>query len=424
MADGGGDSPVAAAGAAGVGARTARRGWLNRTVLGMGLTSLFADMNYEMSTAILPGFLATLGLPAAVLGVTEGIADAVSSFSKLGAGWLSDGLRRRKPLVLLGYGLTVVSQAFFAIASGWPLIVLGRVVGWLGRGIRRPARDAMLAESIAAADRGKAFGFHRAGDSLGAVLGPLIGAGVIALLGRGFGADDTAAFRVLFLLSLVPGFAAVLAFGFMVGEVPGRPIVRRHLIESVRKFPIPFRRYLAGVGVFGAGDFAHALLVLVAAQLLSAAHGVVAAAQIAAVIYALRNAVHTAASFPVGALSDRIGRRGLLAGGYLLGAGTMVGFALTAATGAASVPLLAVLFALAGAYIAVEEALEAALTADLVPDRTNRGTAYGVLGTVNGVGDLVSSSVVGALWAIGPAWGFVYAAATMTAGAAVSHLRR
>ena len=123
----------------------ARASWLNRNVVGMGLTSLLSDAGHEMATAILPGFLTVLGVSAAALGIIEGVADATSSFVKLGAGWLSDRLGHRKPITVGGYLLTGLSKGLFAFAYGWPLILVGRVLGWFGRGIRGPLRDAMLA---------------------------------------------------------------------------------------------------------------------------------------------------------------------------------------------------------------------------------------------------------------------------------------
>src|SRR5438067_20964 len=139
--------------------------WLNHNVLGMGLTSLLSDAGHEMATAVLPGFLAALGAPPYALGLIEGVADALSSFVKLAAGWWGDRLGHRKGIVTAGYALTGVAKALFALAAGWPLVLAGRCLAWFGRGIRGPLRDALLAESVLPGDRGKAFGFHRAGDT-------------------------------------------------------------------------------------------------------------------------------------------------------------------------------------------------------------------------------------------------------------------
>jgi MFS family permease len=266
--------------------------------------------------------------------------------------------------------------------------------------------------------RGKAFGFHRAGDTLGAIVGPLCAVGLLALL-QGHGAGDSSVpFRLVFLLTLVPGVGSALAFGLMVHERRCPPNHGVQFWATIRSLPRAYRRWLVGVGVFGIGDFAHTLLILAATQLLAPAYGVVVAAQMAALFYVVRNVFYAGASYPVGALSDRVGRRGILALGYVVGALTAAGFVVAFALSWRNPAYLVGLFCLAGIYIAAEDALEGAMTADLVPTTESRGIAYGVLGTVNGVGDLAASVIVGALWtAVSPATAFTYAAVAMAAGA-------
>jgi MFS family permease len=313
-----------------------------------------------------------------------------------------------------------VATGLFAVAFVWPMVLVGRVAAWFGKGIRGPLRNAILAESVPEADRGKVFGFHRAGDTIGAILGPLLGAGLLGLLGPQVNGDATAPFRTIFLVTLIPGLGSALVFAVLVRERRHGPNPAFRLWASIRALPVGYRRFLIGVGVFGAGDFAHALLILAAASMLTPEYGLVGGAQAAALLYALRNAAHAAAAFPAGLLGDRWGRRGVLLAGYLLGAAVMAGFAIVFVASTVSLPLLAVLFALAGVFISVEEALEPALTADLVPDESVRGTAYGVLGVVNGLGDFLSSAGVGLLWFWwGPAPGFVLAAGLMLLGSAV-----
>lgn len=405
----------------------ARVGWLNRNVLGAGLTSLLADACYETAIYVLPMFLAVLGqspsaeVPFAVaalwVGLMEGSADAVASSVKLGAGWLGDRLGHRKAIVTLGYALTGVAGAFYALADLRGVVVLVRVLAWAGKGIRGPLRDAILADAVPEADRGKVFGFHRAGDTVGAIIGPLLGAGLLALLPVPPGGDPTQPYRILFLLTLIPGLGAVLAFALMIREQRRAPR-RERLWASVRALPPGFRRLLVGVAVYGAGDFAPPLLVLAAMQVLEPRHGRQGAAAIAVALASVRNVVYAATSYPVGALSDRIGRRGLLARGYAFGGLVVAAFAAVLAYGWGSLPVLLALFALAGVAIGFEDALRGAITADLVPDKALRGTAYGVMGTVSGLGDFVSSAGVGVLWlAFGPVPGFVVAAALMLTGA-------
>ncbi len=395
-------------------------GWLNRTVIGASVTSALGDLTYETTNALLPGFLAVLGISAAIFGVIEGVADAISSFSKLGAGFVADKLGHRKTLVVVGYALTALMQVFFALAQGWPLVLIGRIIGWLGRGIRGPLRDAIMAEAVTPQTRGKAFGLHRAADTVGAVLGPLLGVALLTWI-QGLGVGDPAtAFRVVFWLTLIPGALSVLSFAWLVTDEQRQPNPALRFWAALRDLPRGFRRYLTAVGVFGMGDFAPTLLILAATQLLTPEMGVVRAAEVAGLLYVWRNVVQTGVSFPIGALADRYGHRRLLVIGYALGAGTA---ALTAIAFAISLNqrllLLGTIFTLAGLYIAVEEALEATLAAEYVPE-ANRGVGYGLMGTVNGIGDFLSSVSVGFLWtAISPTLGFGLAATLMGVGTTV-----
>jgi MFS family permease len=403
----------------------AAAGWLNRNVIGMGLASLLSDAGHEMATAVLPGFLQTLAAPAYALGIIEGFSDALSSFVKLGAGWWGDRIGHRKGIVTAGYVLTGTMKAVFAFALGWPLIFLGRALAWIGRGIRGPLRNAMLAESVAPRDRGKAFGFHRAGDTLGAIIGPLVGAAVLHWLEPFASGDASRPYRVVFLLTLIPGLGSALAFAWLVRENRRNPNPHLPFWASVRALPAGFRRFLVGAGVFGLGDFSPTLLILAATKLLTPRHGIVAAAQVAALLYAMRNFVYAAASYPIGAISDRYGRRGLLVLGYVVGGLLAAGIATAFLVPAASLLAISILFALSGISVAAVDSLEGALTADLVPSENSRGTAFGVLGTVNGIGDFISSTVVGFVWwGVSPVAGFVYAALSMLIGAGLLYRMR
>jgi MFS family permease len=366
------------------------KGWFNRTVIGAGLASMLADICYEMAAAALPSFLRSLTpLFAPFVGLIEGSADAISNFAKLTVGWYSDSLTRRKPLVVFGYALTGLSQALFAFALGWPLVFVGKSLGWLGKGIRGPLRNAILADAVAAEDRGKAFGFHRAGDTIGAVVGPLIAYAILREM-----PESASAFRLIFLLTLIPGIGSALTFAFLIKERP-HPANPRQFMGSLRALPKDFRRWLVGVGVFGLGDCSDKLLILAATLTLEPTLGPKGAAEFGILLYAWRNLTQALIAYPVGVLSDRIGPRRILIAGYLLGSLVMAGFATMGEFEWQSRLVFLVLFTLAGIYLAVEEALEGVMTADLVPDRSLRGTAYGVMGTVNGVGDLFSSLIVG-----------------------------
>jgi MFS family permease len=401
-------------------AQRAAQWWRDRNVIGMTITSFCADVGYEMVSAVLPGFLASIGVAAAALGWIEGGADALSSFLKLAAGAWSDRVGHRKPIVALGYFLSGTGLALFAAAVSWPLVLAGRMIAWFGKGIRGPLRDAMLAESSAPEVRGKVFGMHRAGDTAGAVVGPLIGVWLLSRWGGSHTAGNPSApFRYIFLISLIPGLLAFLSMVLLVAEkrAPGRP--GRKLWQSIRGLPRRYTRFLTGVGIFGAGDFAPTLLVLAATQLLAPRYGVLRAGELAALFYVLRNLVYALAAFPAGALSDRMNRLTLLAIGYALGGLTAFAAAFCFFTGAQSLTGIAAVFLLAGIYIGIEDTLEGAIPSDLVPAES-RGTAYGLMGAVNGAGDLWASAMVGTVWTlISPVAAFSMAGALMLAGAAI-----
>ena len=371
-------------------------GWLNRTVTGAGLTSALGDFSYETTTVILPGFLAVLGLPAALLG--------------------ADKLGHRKLLVVLGYGLTPVGQVLIALAYGWPLLLLGRLVSWFGKGLRGPLRDAIVVQAVRPETRGRAFGFHRAMDTLGAVVGPLLGVALLGWAQRLPWADPASAFRLVLWLSVIPGLLAVLAFLTLVNDPEHSPNPALKFLGALRDLPAPFKRYLAAVGLFGIGDFSHSLLILAATQLLSGSLDLVRAAQLAGLLYVGRNVVQVLASYPVGMLADRLGSLPVLRVGYGLGAFTALLTALAFWLHTDSLLFLGVIFFVAGLYVAVQEALEATVTADMVSLDT-LAMSYGALGTVNGTAKFVSSSAVGVLWSIvSPVFGFGLAALLMMAG--------
>lgn len=385
----------------------------------MGITSFLSDACHEMATTVLPGFLAVIGASPSAVGLIEGVADAVSSFVKLWGGWISDRLGHRKLLTTIGYFLTGVSKSLFAFATTWHLVLFGRVLGWFGRGFRGPIRDAMLADSVDASVRGRAFSFHRFGDTLGAIIGPLAGVWLLEMWQPDALLEPSQPFRNIFLITLIPGILSAVVFAAMIVEKRRTPNHGVKFWGTIQSMPIAFKHFLVGVGVFGLGDFAPALLILAATQLLTPEYGMTRAAQLAGLMYVVRNATYAIASFPIGALSDRVSRVMLLAFGYLLAVLTVGGFALAFIMGWASVPYLFVLFALAGVFIAAEDTLESAITADFIPTET-RGIGMGVLGTVNGIGDFAASAVVGLLWTeVSPHAAFGLSALVMLVGAVV-----
>jgi MFS family permease len=378
--------------------------WLTRGVLGIGLASLFSDWGHEAATAILPAFLASLGSPAFALGVIEGVSDGLSSFAKLVGGWIADRPKWRKPTGILGYLATGLSTFSYAFAHSWPAILVMRALGWTGRGSREPSRDTLLADAVSPEQQCRAFGFERAMDTVGAVLGPLCATALIGVLGA----------RGVLKWTLVPGLAAAVAFAFLV---PAAKRTDGHhaqsFASSLGQMPKTYWHFLAGVFAHGLGDFAPTLLILRASQILTPQFGAGRAATIAVALYTFHNLVNAAASYPAGALGDRLGKRGLLAAGYLAGAVTYAGFIFVTPTIAA----LVILFGLEGVHGAMQQSLEKSMAAELLPAKV-RGSGFGVLATVNGIGDLISSIAVGVLWSsVSPNAGFLYAGIFTLTGA-------
>jgi MFS family permease len=389
--------------------------WLTRGVLGIGLASLFSDWGHEAATAILPAFLASLGAPAVALGVIEGVSDGLSSFAKLAGGFIADRPRWRRPTGIVGYIATAITTFGYAFAPSWPAVLALRALGWMGRGGRGPSRDALLAESVAPGQTGRAFGFERAMDTLGAVLGPLCATALLGALGL----------RGILRWTVLPGMAAALAFAFLAprskkAEPHAASETPATIASQFAQLPRNYWRYLAGVFAHGIGAFAPTLLILRASQILAPRLGVGRAAAISVALYTFHNFIDAAASYPAGALGDRIGKRGLLAIGYLIGVVSYAGFIFEQPT----IPVLVALFGLAGVHDAFQQSLEKSLAAELLP-RSVRGTGFGVLATANGIGDFVSSIAVGALWSlVSPVAGFLYAAVFAALGALLVYLSR
>ncbi len=381
-----------------------RSPWLNQTVVAIGLASLCSDIGHEMATTAMPVLLTSIGASSAVLGLIEGLADGAASFAKLFSGLYSDRLHRRKPLAVVGYFVTASGMASFAIATQWWHLLIGRTFGWLGRGARTPVRNVLLAEATMPDTYGRAYGFERAMDSVGAIIGPLLSLLLIAAVGL----------RSMFALTLIPGIAAALLIAFLVRERPHEPRPAMRLSASFIELPREFKRYLVGVGIAGLGDFSNSLLILWATIAWQSRFGLAKAAQLAMLFYVGYNVVYAASCYISGVLADRFPKNLVLATGYSLAVIPAVALMLPGD----SFLKFAVVFGFSGVYMGVWETLENASAATVLPAHV-RGVGFGVLATVNGIGDFLSSALVGVLWVIAPVWAMTFVIAVSLIGSAI-----
>lgn len=377
--------------------------WLTDNIIGFSLASFFSDLGHEMATAVLPGFLINLVGPSAApqaLGLITGVSDALASIIKPFSGMMSDRLPRRKPLIIVGYVCTAIFVGLIGFVHSVALILLYRTLAWIGRGLREPARDAFIAESIDQRYYGRAFGFQRAMDTAGAVLGPLVVFFIITKV----------SLPTIFALTFIPGFAAVVAIAYFTREEQHVPIQRipgfAGWLAQIKQLPPSFKYFLLIMFVFGCGNFNKTMLILYAqkygATLLS-----FSGASIGVLLYTIFNISRALGEYFLGALSDAIGRRLPLG---LFGFGFFGIISLAMIMQIASWWLLMILFILNGISTAAVTSIEKAFAADLLPSHL-RGTGFGLLQMVDGIGDFVASFVVGTLWSILASWvGFLYAA--------------
>jgi MFS family permease len=382
--------------------------WLNRSVAGIGAASFLDDVGKEVSTSLLPAFLtSTLGAPAAALGAIEGIADGVAGAAKLAGGVLADDPARRRATAMGGYSATAVLNALIGAAgAAWQVGVL-RTGAWLTRGLRTPSRNALLTDVVAPEAYGRAYGFERAMDNLGAIAGPLLALGLVALVGV----------REAILLSFVPGFLAAAAIFVAIASAPRlekheRPPLRLRVRPVLRG---ELGRLLAAVSAFELGNAAATLLILRATDLLTEGRGHDSAVKLALVLYAAYNLAATVASLPAGRTTDRRGGVPVLLAGVLAFLVAYIGFAFTGS----SLVALAILFAVAGIGIGLAETAQHAAVAALAPSDL-RGSAFGALAAIQSFGNLAASAVAGGLWTlVSPRAAFLYLAAWMVVSAAV-----
>jgi MFS family permease len=371
--------------------QTVRRRILNLhpNVFFLGVVSLLTDVSSEMIFTLVPLFLRNvLGSTTTIVGVVGGISESADALFRIGSGWLSDRIGRRKLLAVLGYGISTISKPFMYPAANWASVLAVRFGDRVGKGIRSSSRDALIADSVTADERGRGFGLHRAMDTAGAVLGLAIAAIIVYLVQGGGDQLTRQTYHWLVIVGVVPAVVAVIVLLIFVHER------RRHHPRGVGRQQLPvgtgslgtrFKVYLAILALFTLGNSSDFFVILRAQDIEAPLIQVV-------VMLVVHNAAYTMVAWPMGSLSDRLGRRRVIILGWSIYALVYLGFAL-----ATSVWQIWLLFAAYGIYYGIVEGAARAFVADLVPAE-RRGTAYGLYHGVVGLTLLPASLIAGWLW--------------------------
>jgi MFS family permease len=364
-----------------------------------GFVSFFMDVSSEMIYPLVPLFLANvLGVNKSVIGLIEGIAESTASLLKIFSGWYSDKIGNRKWLMAVGYGISTLSRPIMALAVGWQQVLGSRFVDRFGKGIRTAPRDAIIAESTDKAYLGRAFGFHRSMDTMGAVIGP-----ALAFFLLGIFSND---YRIVFWLSMVPGVIAVLLIIFFITEK------KRTLVHHSQKpkltlnhFDGRFKAFVLIAAVFAVGNSSDVFLILRAQQL-----GIPVVT--IPVIYLMFNFIYSLSSLPAGIAADRFGKRRVIFLGFILFAIVYYGFAIAESTVA-----VWVLFGFYGIFMGLTEGVQKAFLATIIPSDF-KATAFGIYNTAVGLAMFPASLIGGLLWdRVSPAATFYYGSVTAAASA-------
>ncbi|MCY9691477.1 MFS transporter [Paenibacillus alginolyticus] len=353
---------------------------MSPVIVVLGLVSLFTDLSSNMIVPILPLYLTSvLHVQVGSIGIIEGITESTASILKLFSGWITDRVGKYKLLMLIGYGLSNLTKPFFALSASWNQVLMIRFSDRFGKGIRTSPRDALIADSTTKEERGKAFGFRRAMDALGAALGPLVAFGVLAMF--------TNNYRLVFWLSVIPGLIAVALIVFFLKEKKHNDTEKQSKLPQIgfRNLNRRFMWFSLISTLFTVGNFSDAFLVL------RAQNAGMYPALIPLAFFAF-NMSSSFLSMPIGMLSDRIGRRPVLISGFFIFAAVYFGFGM-----AKSVAWIWVLFVLYGFYYAFTDGIQKAYIADIVPEG-QRGTAMGTYSALTGLAALPASIIAGFLW--------------------------
>jgi MFS family permease len=370
---------------------------LSRNTFLLALTSLFADISTEMLVPILPIFLTqTLKASGSIVGLVEGIAGATQNITQGFSGSLSDNLQRRKPIALVGYLLAAIGKPLMGLASGWQVVLGGRFLDRFGAGTRSAPRDALIASSVEAANRGRAFGLEGVGDNAGAFFGPLLAVLLLSVCHLPI--------RLIFYLAVIPGLLA-FSMVLLVRERPIKAAVKSKIDVSLRRFPKGYWKYLLATALFGIGNSSNAFLILQTKD-------IGASLTTTILIYAGFNLAAALISYPAGLWSDRFGRRALLVIALIIFFVTYLGFALTR-----NVAFIGLLFAFYGLYQGIFRSVGKAFASDYVPETLHAG-AIGWYNTTIGVFGLIASLIAGRLWDhVGHASVFLFGAVFAAVGA-------
>ena len=371
------------------GSQTTIFGGLTRNIFLLGLVSLLTDVSSQMVFPLIPLFLTTvLGAGASVVGVVEGAAETTASLLKVVSGYWSDKIKRRKPFVLFGYSLSSITKPLFAFAHVWSFVLFIRVMERIGKGLRTAPRDALVAESCEESVRGKAYGFHRAMDGIGSIIGAALAFLLLPILG----------YRNVFLVAFIPGIIGAFAVLFVREKnAPAKEKTKGTPVKvSFKRLPVNLRLFIIVSSLFAMGHFGYAFLLLRAKNIGLADHTAI-------LLYVLFYIVYTLCSIPSGMLSDRFGRKPVLIAGYLLFAVTSLGLMFTS-----NIYTILIFFAIYGLFYALIDGVQRAFVVDLAPENL-RATALGTFHTAIGVVALPGGYIAGMLWdKINPEATFLY----------------
>ncbi len=355
---------------------------ITKPVFIVSAVSFLNDIASDMVYPIVPIFLTTIiGAPVQILGLIEGVAESTSSFLRVASGFASDKLEKRKPFIIIGYALSATSKLFYAVAGTWQMVLAGKFADRFGKGTRTSARDAFIAENTEEKHRGRAFGFHRSMDTLGAVFGPLIG----ILLLKYFNGD----FKTIFLVSLIPALIA-LALLYLYIHDDKTKIAKIKLKlpfrEIVKNLPKPFAVFLVINCMFAIGNSSDSFLIL-------RANNLGASLIISTLLYALFSFFYSIFSIPAGIVADKIGQRRVMTLGFIIFAFVYLAFGFVHSTN-----YLWILFPIYGIYMALTDGVGKSFIANIV-DSDYLATAYGIYQFAIGFCAFFASLIAGFLWA-------------------------